>query len=150
MIKLLMAVSCLMLSMAVNAAPVVWNVSDASSVFGTFTTDNGSVTAVDLGVPSIGLDFTQFSPVPITLSYEFSAINGSYAIDVGSPVGFNGLEPVPVSFLVLVLVGSGSTPFIGDNGNATPSPVPIPAAAWLFGSALVGLVGIGRRKKAQV
>ena len=146
MIKLLMAVSCLMLSMAVNAAPVVWNVSDASSVFGTFTTDNGSVTAVDLGVPSIGLDFTQFSPVPITLGYEFSAINGSYAIDVGSPVGFNGLEPVPVSFLVY----SGSTPFIANHGNATPSPVPIPAAAWLFGSALVGLVGIGRRKKAQV
>jgi hypothetical protein len=30
------------------------------------------------------------------------------------------------------------------------SQVPIPAAAWLFGSALVGLVGVGRRKKAQV
>jgi hypothetical protein len=26
--------------------------------------------------------------------------------------------------------------------------VPIPAAAWLFGSALVGLVGVGKRKKA--
>jgi hypothetical protein len=30
--------------------------------------------------------------------------------------------------------------------NYTPSPVPIPAAAWLFGSALVGLLGIARRK----
>jgi hypothetical protein len=30
------------------------------------------------------------------------------------------------------------------------SAVPIPAAAWLFGSALVCLVGVGRRKKAQV
>jgi len=29
---------------------------------------------------------------------------------------------------------------------ASPSPVPIPAAAWLFGSALVGLLGIARRK----
>ncbi len=28
------------------------------------------------------------------------------------------------------------------------NPVPIPAAVWLFGSALVGLVGIGRRKLA--
>ena len=27
------------------------------------------------------------------------------------------------------------------------SPVPVPAAAWLFGSALLGLVGVGRRKK---
>lgn len=29
----------------------------------------------------------------------------------------------------------------------TPSAVPVPAAAWLFGSALIGLVGVGRRKR---
>ncbi len=29
----------------------------------------------------------------------------------------------------------------------TASPIPVPAAAWLFGSALVGLVGIGRKRK---
>ena len=28
------------------------------------------------------------------------------------------------------------------------NPVPVPAAAWLFGSALVGLAGIGRKRKA--
>jgi hypothetical protein len=32
------------------------------------------------------------------------------------------------------------------NYNAIPSAVPIPAAAWLFGSALIGLLGIARRK----
>ena len=30
-----------------------------------------------------------------------------------------------------------------------PSTVPIPAAAWLFGSAILGLLGIARRKKAS-
>ena len=30
----------------------------------------------------------------------------------------------------------------------TPSPVPIPASVWLFGSGLMGLIGIARRKKA--
>ena len=30
----------------------------------------------------------------------------------------------------------------------TPTPVPVPAAVWLFGSALAGLVGWGRRKGA--
>jgi len=31
---------------------------------------------------------------------------------------------------------------------AAASPVPVPAAIWLFGSGLLGLVGIARRKKA--
>lgn len=30
---------------------------------------------------------------------------------------------------------------------ATAAPVPVPAAVWLMGSALLGLVGIGRRKR---
>ena len=29
----------------------------------------------------------------------------------------------------------------------TPSPIPIPAAIWLFGTALIGLVGMSRRRK---
>jgi len=29
------------------------------------------------------------------------------------------------------------------------APVPVPAAVWLFGSGLLGLVGVGRRKKAS-
>ena len=30
----------------------------------------------------------------------------------------------------------------------TPSAIPVPAAVWLFGSGLLGLVGVARRKKA--
>ncbi len=37
------------------------------------------------------------------------------------------------------------------NGNQqafllTPTTVPVPAAAWLFGSGLLGFIGVGRRK----
>ena len=32
--------------------------------------------------------------------------------------------------------------------NVTVSAVPVPAAVWLFGSGLVGLIGLARRKKA--
>ena len=35
-------------------------------------------------------------------------------------------------------------------GNGTTSPVPLPAAVWLFGSGLLGLVGVSRRRKAAV
>jgi hypothetical protein len=31
---------------------------------------------------------------------------------------------------------------------STPSAIPVPAAVWLFGTALFGLVGFGKRKKA--
>lgn len=35
-----------------------------------------------------------------------------------------------------------------DNVTLTTTEVPVPAAAWLFGSALVSLAGIGRKRKA--
>jgi hypothetical protein len=44
-------------------------------------------------------------------------------------------------------------PFLGFNANFnadltfTPAPVPVPAAAWLFGSGLLGLLGIARKRK---
>lgn len=42
-------------------------------------------------------------------------------------------------------------PFAGFNANFSVNqdvaPVPVPAAVWLFGSGLLGLVGIARRKK---
>lgn len=34
----------------------------------------------------------------------------------------------------------------GDYGTPAPAVVPIPAAAWLFGSGLIGLIGLARRK----
>lgn len=33
------------------------------------------------------------------------------------------------------------------DGLAVPSPVPIPAAAWLFGTALIGFISVSRRRK---
>ena len=34
------------------------------------------------------------------------------------------------------------------NGRVLSSVVPVPAAVWLFGSGLIGLIGVARRKKA--
>lgn len=54
-----------------------------------------------------------------------------------------------VAFLVQETNTSGDIIFMamGEVDSFTFDPVPIPAAAWLFGSGLVGLVGIARRKK---
>ena len=35
----------------------------------------------------------------------------------------------------------------GFNANLNFTPVPVPAAVWLFGSGLMGLVGVARRRK---
>ena len=40
---------------------------------------------------------------------------------------------------------------LGLRGDFTPppmNPVPVPAAVWLFGTALIGLIGFGKRRKA--
>jgi hypothetical protein len=46
-----------------------------------------------------------------------------------------------------VSIGAGAQ--VGGTSCITPpNAVPLPAAAWLFGSGLIGLVGLARRKKA--
>jgi hypothetical protein len=49
-------------------------------------------------------------------------------------------------------VSLGANASVGGEGCVgainTPSAVPLPAAVWLFGSGLLGLAGIARRKKA--
>ena len=37
---------------------------------------------------------------------------------------------------------------LSGEGTLSYSPVPVPAAVWLFGSGLLGLVGVARRRKA--
>lgn len=38
--------------------------------------------------------------------------------------------------------------FMTFNVDLSPNPVPIPSAVWLFGSGLLGLIGVARRKKS--
>ena len=49
--------------------------------------------------------------------------------------------------------GEGSYDFIADYSESRTftdaAAVPIPAAAWLFGSALIGAIGLGRRKSKR-
>lgn len=44
--------------------------------------------------------------------------------------------------------GTGIQVSLNGQGLYAVSPIPIPAAVWLFGSGLIGLIGIGRKKKA--
>ena len=69
---------------------------------------------------------TEFAPSSITAWY-FDMRNGFQDYDLKP----NGLSAWAV-----------------QSGDVSAARVPVPAAAWLFGSGLIGLIGIAKRKKA--
>lgn len=68
----------------------------------------------------------------------------NYLIDITSIVGFGGT--FTLRFAEVDNQGNFNQGI--DNVSIQVSNVPIPAAVWLFGSGLIGLVGMARRKKA--
>ena len=77
-------------------------------------------------------------------------IDESFYADTGifTVLEVSGEDSIRFSFIMTDgsdnLSGSGCIGY--SNCGLAPSAVPVPAAAWLFGSSLLGLVGIGRRK----
>jgi len=67
-------------------------------------------------------------------SYIFPGTNG--------PSGFESLGLAFNDWDTMTGVWRTSMAFV----SSTPSPVPVPAAAWLFGSGLLGLIGFAKRK----
>lgn len=64
----------------------------------------------------------------------------SVALDV-----FGG--PLAAGSYALALLPPGNTGALGYDITINVSEIPIPAAVWLFGSGLLGLIGMARRKK---
>jgi len=122
------------------------------------TTNQLDMLGVDVEASSILIDFVL--EVGFTAGSSFNGVIVS-DLDFGVPperiIGVNvtssfGFDPsrvtfgddfVEVNFLGLNIL-NGST--IGI--DLQTAVVPIPAAIWLFGSGLIGLIGIARRKKA--
>ena len=102
---------------------------------------------------SLVLDWRFPLSVIFNLSADVSAASGgdsnvTSTFDVFNTMSFSESGPaftVPEGFTV-----NAPELNILDNvwTDPRPSTVPVPAAAWLFGSAMLGLVGLARRKKA--
>jgi len=66
---------------------------------------------------------------------------------------FSGLTTGDSYNQIRVMIGDGYAPATSPSavlsfvGTYNTSPVPVPAAVWLFGSGLIGLVGVARRRK---
>ena len=68
-----------------------------------------------------------------------TALNGSYAA-IGDAFSLDGVTTAGGGAVTNTAVYSFTV-------DSAVSEVPVPAAAWLFGSALLGLAGVGRKRK---
>ncbi len=91
------------------------------------------------------IDF-DFSGVGLTVGNTYTAAVTSN--DFSISVVYNGND----AYANGLLLESHPTSNLCTNGcdlnfRVTPAAVPVPAAIWLFGSGILGLIGVARRKK---
>ena len=89
-----------------------------------------------------GITDNQFTNSLLWLDNEFTTISGST---------FTLAYMVPNGTRLLFIPSSAPGSLLAvQNGNvANLSAVPIPAAVWLFGSGLIGLIAVSRRKEKE-
>lgn len=71
-----------------------------------------------------------------------------FSLSIGDLLSFNDLEVGAANGMPMIGSWSATDGMTGNvvSGDLTVSAVPIPAAAWLFGSGLIGIAGLGRKK----
>jgi hypothetical protein len=143
-----------------GALDISWNAAD-------MTLDSIYLATTD-GADSNGGQFSgNWDPVSSFFTGVDSTGPGSISgLYVGSWDGLSGLQAIGqlnftlgtgvsnsiISLDAAAIGGSWSSYDIGDFTNTyegaiiNPSAVPVPAALWLFGSGLLGLVGVARRR----
>lgn len=69
------------------------------------------------------------------------------SIDFGFPTREAAPESIDSSIGVLITFSLTAGDSVSFTSNFDVAPVPVPAAVWLFGSGLLGLFGVSRRKR---
>jgi hypothetical protein len=129
-----------------------------------FTGTGSLVTSADFTANSLTVTWTPVATSTLTASNEVAFFDLDWiGVEGGS---ITGIEIVETDQLVIlsssfgpdwfriqiqsdgVITGGTETSFTA-NILTTHSAVPIPATVWLFGSGLLGLVGMARHKKAS-
>jgi hypothetical protein len=83
---------------------------------------------------------------------KYNFFGASDLASTGSAItlfGFTGNNSGPLQSYILGSATLSSSGVLSINPNGSTAPVPLPAAVWLFGSGVMGLVGVSRRRKAK-
>jgi hypothetical protein len=117
--------------------------------------------ALDAGGNNISGGFTPFAQVSAgsdvitgaTFDYVLAGTNGGNDYDwtqmMVSAVMPEGTASTRIQLIhILEASTSNAGSIFLDDASLTVSAVPVPAAVWLFGSGLLGLVGVARRRKS--
>lgn len=123
-----------------------------SGGFGSFVT----LPTFSLGSTSIDVDI-DFSD-PSIFAPPIAGGESAFTLQLNKGAALGTVLSVQGNQFNCVVPGSGETSECGSNphgtdillvadGNFVLQPVPVPPAVWLFGSGLLGLVGIARRRK---
>lgn len=125
----------------------IWNQGVVGS--GAITTNaSGAQNLFDPANVQVGISVF-FSVTPTSPSFSFLAeLNTSSGLGFTDPV--NQVKQAWTDFgntaQLSLIVPEGVTWQSASGAFLVPAPVPVPAAAWLFGSGLLGLIGVARRK----
>lgn len=165
---LIAATIALSLGAASNASALAIDITAMN--FGSTSAASGTVDTDNLGTTFNGSFFnapwvatTLSTQTGGTFNFAGTSVQGAFSYNVALGAGETAFgtyftwsvnPDIPV---VAVFNQDGSSgqavpmqigPFPGQAPTFQGTVVPVPAAAWLFGSGLLGLVGIARRKKA--
>ena len=143
-------------------------VSQFSATAEILTTGSFPSTPADMPLVQTGTILTSsFDPVSVAPGFGAGYVFNSYgdSLSLAPNVGVNTLVYSMTAFVRGLIGETSAIAYIGDPVNLSlsggnpgipgsmltidggVSPMPIPAAVWLFGTALVGLVGFGKRRK---